>query len=164
MHKHAKHGGDIFHYCLPRCVISPSSVLIHRSVFEDVGTFDESLAVCEDYDLWLRICARYSVSYINEKLIIKYGGHDDQLSTRHWGMDRFRVQALESILQSSLNESRRKAVLEILMAKIGILLNGAEKRNNTELNNMYSEKLSMYRELRATFEVNGLSNVSGMIQ
>jgi hypothetical protein len=57
--------------------------------------FDENLEVCEDYDLWLRISARYPIGLVNEKLIVKYAGHDDQLSFKHWGMDRFRVLALE---------------------------------------------------------------------
>ncbi len=54
MKKHIKKGGWIFQDCLPLCAISPSAVMIHRSVFDDVGLFDESLPACEDYDLWLR--------------------------------------------------------------------------------------------------------------
>ncbi|MES9888132.1 MAG: glycosyltransferase family A protein, partial [Candidatus Sedimenticola sp. 6PFRAG1] len=100
MKKHTKQGGVIFRHCLPLCVISPSSVMIHRDVFEQVGVFDESLPACEDYDLWLRICARYPVAFIEQPQINKYGGHDDQLSRRHWGMDRFRLQALEKIIVS----------------------------------------------------------------
>ncbi|MGD8312533.1 MAG: glycosyltransferase, partial [Gammaproteobacteria bacterium] len=54
MKKHAKRGGDIYRHCLPRCVISPSAVVLHREVLETTGLFDESLPACEDYDLWLR--------------------------------------------------------------------------------------------------------------
>ncbi|MES9936336.1 MAG: glycosyltransferase family A protein, partial [Sedimenticola sp.] len=100
MKKHTKQGGAIFQHCLPLCVISPSSVLIHKSVFREVGLFDESLPACEDYDLWLRICARYPVTYVEQPQIVKYGGHEDQLSRRHWGMDRFRLHALEKIITS----------------------------------------------------------------
>ncbi|MET0093096.1 MAG: glycosyltransferase family A protein, partial [Sedimenticola sp.] len=82
MKKHTKQGGAIFQHCLPLCVISPSSVLIHKSVFREVGLFDESLPACEDYDLWLRICARYPVTYVEQPQIVKYGGHEDQLSRR----------------------------------------------------------------------------------
>ena len=62
--KHRKYGGSIFKHCLPLCVISPSSVMIHRRVFDQVGLFDETLPVCEDYDLWLRICARMPVLFV----------------------------------------------------------------------------------------------------
>ena len=40
MKKHQKSGGQIFLNCLPLCVISPSSVLIHRSLFDEVGLYD----------------------------------------------------------------------------------------------------------------------------
>ena len=100
MKKHAKYGGAIFHHCLPRCVISPSSVLIHDSVFKHIGEFDETLPVCEDYDLWLRISSRYEVLFIPEHLLVKYGGHEDQLSRKYWGMDLYRIRALKKILAS----------------------------------------------------------------
>ena len=113
MKKHRKYGGWIFDKCLPLCTISPSSALVHRSVLEQVGTFDESFEVCEDYELWLRICSQYPVLYLEEPLIVKYGGHEDQLSHSTWGLDRFRIRALEKLLQSedailSRSSSRRK--------------------------------------------------------
>ncbi|MES9872726.1 MAG: glycosyltransferase family A protein [Candidatus Sedimenticola sp. 6PFRAG7] len=133
MKKHTKQGGVIFRHCLPLCVISPSSVMIHRDVFEQVGVFDESLPACEDYDLWLRICARYPVAFIEQPQINKYGGHDDQLSRRHWGMDRFRLQALEKIIVSGeIQGQDLEAASEMLTRKAAILANGAEKRGKHE--------------------------------
>ena len=138
MNKHEKAGGDIFARCLPLCVMSPSSIVIHREIFEAVGLFDESLPACEDYDLWLRICARYSVAFVDQPSIIKYGGHEDQLSAAYWGMDRFRVRALEKLLgeeASPLNTEldKKSLVVEMLSKKNKILLNGAIKRGNSEL-------------------------------
>ena len=52
--------------------MSPSSVVLHRSLFDEVGMFDETLPVCEDYDLWLRIASQTRVLYVPEKLVIKY--------------------------------------------------------------------------------------------
>ena len=148
MNKHAKAGGEIFKRCLPRCVISPSSVIIHRSVFKEVGVFDETLPACEDYDLWLRICAVYPVLFLPEHLITKYGGHADQLSRRHWGMDRFRVQALEKIIQSDqLSLSDRVETLRVLLSKTAIVLEGARKRNNKEILSAYIEKQAHYQRL-----------------
>lgn len=116
MKKHRKYGGHIFRHCLPLCVISPSSVVIHRTVFDDIGYFDESLPACEDYDLWLRICSRYPVLYLDEELITKYGGHTDQLSHKHWGMDRFRIFSLEKIISDPmLGESKRDAAIRIML-------------------------------------------------
>jgi len=142
MKKHTKYGGDIFQHCLPLCRISPSSTVIRRDLFDEIGLFDESLPACEDYDLWLRMCATYPVLYAEEALLIKYGGHADQLSRRYWGMDRFRIRALEKIVASStLNAENRAAALAMLLEKLGIVLQGADKRGNTELANTCRGKL-----------------------
>lgn len=133
MNKHKKAGGHIFRHCLPLCAISPSAALIHRSLFEKIGLFDENLPACEDYDLWLRICSRYPVLYIDETLITKHGGHDDQLSRQYWGMDRFRIQALNNIIsETELNDSDREAAKKMMFKKINIYLAGAAKHGNTE--------------------------------
>ena len=134
MNKHKKTGGDIFAHCLPLCAISPSSTLIKKDIFQSTGAFDESLPACEDYDLWLRICAAYPVHYLDEKLLIKYGGHEDQLSRKHWGMDRFRVKALHQLLKATpLSPEQRSLATDMLEKKIIILLKGAQKHGNTEL-------------------------------
>jgi glycosyltransferase involved in cell wall biosynthesis len=133
MDKHQKRGGWIFEHCLPMCAMSPSSIIIHNSVLQTVGVFDEAFPACEDYDLWLRITARYAVAYIEQACVNKYGGHEDQLSHQHWGMDRFRVLALQQILESDLSLSMRNVATSMLIKKLNILLNGAIKRGNTEL-------------------------------
>jgi glycosyltransferase involved in cell wall biosynthesis len=148
MKKHAKHGGRIFSYCLPLCTISPSSVVLHRSVLEKTGLFDESLPACEDYDLWLRVCSVLPVLYLDEPLIIKYGGHPDQLSRRFWGMDRFRIRALEKLLQSdSLSVADRRAVARTLVGKIDVYLAGARKRAKWEEVNVYRTRRDLYARL-----------------
>ncbi|MFQ5936041.1 MAG: glycosyltransferase family 2 protein, partial [Acidiferrobacterales bacterium] len=148
MRKHLKYGGHIFTRCLPLCVISPSSVVLHRSVLEAVGVFDESFLACEDYDLWLRVCAVYPVLFIAQPLIVKYGGHADQLSRRYSGMDRFRIEALEKIIQSGrLSPADRNAAVDALLEKIGIHLNGAEKRRRRQEVVKYREKQAYYTQL-----------------
>lgn len=110
--------------------------------------FDETLPACEDYDLWLRICARYPVRYLNEPLIIKYGGHKDQLSRKFWGMDRFRIRALENIIQSGkLNSEDLKAAIEMLLKKTGIYIQGAEKREKWDEVEAYRKKQLYYQKM-----------------
>ncbi len=148
MKKHAKSGGNIFHRCLPLCVISPSSVIIHKSIFESVGTFDPDLPACEDYDLWLRICARYPVGFVESPQIIKYGGHEDQLSRRFWGMDRFRITALEKIIGSgALCGDDLHQAIQTLIEKAAILEHGASKRGRIEEATHYQTLQQHYREL-----------------
>jgi glycosyltransferase involved in cell wall biosynthesis len=134
MKKHQKTGGYIFERCLPLCVISPSSVLMHRDCFDDMGLFDESLPACEDYDYWLRYCARYPVLYVDKPLLIKNGGHADQLSRRYWGMDRFRIQALLKLLDSGcLTSQQQRVTIKMLDKKCSILETGARKHDNGEM-------------------------------
>ncbi|MEE9561472.1 MAG: glycosyltransferase family A protein [Thermoanaerobaculia bacterium] len=131
--KHAKQGGWIFRDCLPLCAISPSSVLIHRSIFDEVGRFDETLPACEDYDLWLRVCSRWPVLFVPDRLVVKHGGHEDQLSSRVWGLDRYRIQALEGILGSAtLGTEDRQAAIDMLVDKIDIYAAGARKRGRVD--------------------------------
>jgi len=136
MNKHRKTGGWIFQRCLPLCAMSPSSIVIHRDVFDDVGLFDTELPACEDYDLWLRIASQYEVAYVEQACINKYGGHDDQLSRLYWGMDRFRVIALEKLLSNPsfiLADSDRDIAINMLLKKLRILHKGAIKHENAEL-------------------------------
>jgi len=145
MNKHKKAGGHIFQHCLPLCAISPSAVMIHRSLFDEIGLFDETLPACEDYELWLRICSRYPVLFIDETLITKHGGHDDQLSRGYWGMDRFRIQALNKIVSASkLNDGDRDAAIKMMVNKINIYLAGAEKHGNTKHVDDFKELLTKY--------------------
>ena len=101
MKKHRKYSGDIFRHCLPLCIVSPSSVLLRNELLNKFGGFDESMPVCEDYDLWLRISMSFPFHFIEEKLIVKRGGHEDQLSRKFWGMDRWRVHSLKKLLQEN---------------------------------------------------------------
>ena len=130
MKKHQKYGGYIFDKCLDICRISPSSVLIHKKVLKDVGVFDETLQVCEDYDLWLRITSKYSVLFEKELLIVKYGGHKDQLSKVKEGIEQFRIQSLEKILAlNHLTEDQFIMTKNMLIRKLSIYSKGLEKRN-----------------------------------
>ena len=142
--KHEKNGGDIFIQCLKLCCISPSSSLVDRSVFDDFGFFDENLPACEDYDFWLRFCAFEDVHFVNEHLLIKNGGHDQQLSKKHWGMDRFRVTALEKLLKNqNLSDFKRKETIKELIFKLQVLIDGGRKRKKDAFVKKLDKKKTM---------------------
>lgn len=131
--RHRKSGGWIFQECLPLCAISPSSVMLHRSVFEEVGLFDENLPACEDYDFWLRFTAHNPVLFVDQPLVIKHGGHSDQLSRRIKALDRYRIQALAGLLESvPLEAADRLAAVATLLGKISIYKAGAARRGRDE--------------------------------
>ena len=145
MKKHQKYSGDIFRQSLPLCIVSPSSVMLRKSVLDEVGGFDELMPVCEDYDLWLRIAVRYPFKFLKEKLILKHGGHRDQLSRKYWGMDRWRIYALDKLLRDDdLNMQQREWVTEMLINKSSILIQGFEKRGKTEDARVYKNLVSRY--------------------
>ena len=142
MKKHRKYGGNIYNKCLPLCIISPSSIIMHKDIFNDVGLFDEELPVCEDYDMWLRICSKYGVLFLDQKLINKYGGHDDQLSKKYWGMDRYRVIALEKMIDNpNLNDKDRIDTINMAINKVKILQKGYIKHNHKKEAHEILEKL-----------------------
>jgi glycosyltransferase involved in cell wall biosynthesis len=129
---HRKMAGRIFLPSLARCVVSPSAVILHRRLIEAHGGFDETLPAAEDYDLWLRLSWRYEVGLVEEPLVIKRGGHADQLS-RQWGLDRWRIQALVKLLQEpDLPESYKQAARRTLGAKCAIYAQGCDKRGKGE--------------------------------
>jgi GT2 family glycosyltransferase len=127
--KHAKAGGRLLERSLELCCISPSAAVVRRDVLEALGGFDEAYPVCEDYELWLRLTARYPVAFVPEPLVTKRGGHADQLSASRWGFDRWRVAAIVKLLDEGCldAEGHRSAVAE-LHRKCDILIGGFAKR------------------------------------
>ncbi|PIV22513.1 MAG: glycosyl transferase, partial [Deltaproteobacteria bacterium CG03_land_8_20_14_0_80_45_14] len=145
MLKHAKYSGWIFEKCLPLCIISPSSVMMRRALFSRIGLFDEALPVCEDYDFWLRVSARFPIFFINRKLISKRGGHPDQLSQKSWGNDRYRVMALEKLLSEPyVGSEEREMILKEMKKKCSILYKGFLKRGNEIKGRQYQEMMRRY--------------------
>ena len=139
--KHRKLEGYAFKESLNMCVISPSSVLINRCLFNKYGMFKTWLKACEDYEIWLRFTSKVPIYLVNEPCVVKHGGHADQLSKKFWGMDRFRVRALEKlILRFKLSKMQKLEMLKVLIAKIKIIISGAEKRKNTKFLKIYKYK------------------------
>ena len=142
MKKHQKYGGFIFEKCLDMCRISPSSVMIHRRIFDEIGLFDEDLIICEDYDLWLRISSKYPVLYLDSMLIKKFGGHEDQLSKNINGIEQFRIQSLEKILKNlPLKHSYFNAAKNMVLKKLRIYRSGLIKRNKIKENAFIEKKI-----------------------
>lgn len=128
--KHKKSGGRIFTSCTRLCLISPSASMMRRSLLENVGLFNETFPVCEDYELWLRVTARFEVGFLTHPLTIKYGGHKDQLSSRYHSMDLWRIRALSSYIHSpDLSESEKQAVCSEIQFKAHVLLKGFQKHS-----------------------------------
>ncbi len=130
--RHEKPSGMIFEPSLSLCLVSPSAVMIKRSLFEEVGLFDETLPACEDYDLWLRVSCRHQVHLIDTPLIIKRGGHYDQLSASP-GLDKFRIKAIKKVIESGLlSAAQYQTAVETLKEKCDIYASGCRKRGRMD--------------------------------
>ena len=140
---HQKSGGDIFNRSVHLCLVSPSTVVLEKKLLEEFNGFDESFTVCEDFDLWLRILEKYPIGFVKDEVIIKYGGHDDQLSAKFKAMDIFRIKTYQKLLEKkSLSVERKQEVLVIAQKKCEILITGYEKHGHhekaTEVKNILS--------------------------
>ena len=130
--RHLKFSGMIFERLLAICLVSPSAVMIKKTLFDAVGVFDERLPACEDYDLWLRISSRYPVHLIDTPLIIKRGGHKDQLSKTPV-LDKYRIQALLKLLEDNyLTPRQKQSVIAALEEKCAVYAGGCRKRGREE--------------------------------
>jgi glycosyltransferase involved in cell wall biosynthesis len=64
--------GDLADRTLISNVIgTPSRVLVRGECFDDVGTFDESLSTKQDWDLYLRLCQRWTVALVDDHLCFR---------------------------------------------------------------------------------------------
>ncbi len=144
--RHRKPEGWIFEPSLHLCLISPSAVMIEKRLFDEVGLFDERYPACEDYDLWLRITCRFPVGLVRQALIVKRGGHSDQLS-RLPVLDKYRIESIWNLLKSGmLSDAQVRAAVDVLRQKCAIYATGCRKRGRLE---EAEEYLRMARECEA---------------
>ena len=122
-------------------------MLFRKNILDHVGWFDNHLPVCEDYDLWLRITAEYRILFIDDPLIIKYGGHDDQLSHGVEGIEFFRIKSLENLLErSELSTDNRILSIQMIIKKYNIYLNGLVKRKKQGEADQIKEKIKFWKK------------------
>lgn len=85
--------------------VASGSVTMRRKVFEELGGFDESLWIGEDYKLWLMCSEKYKIKYIH-RVLYKYSvitdgdslTHRDDLQKSHQGrLDIVKQESLERI-------------------------------------------------------------------
>ncbi|MBC8412412.1 glycosyltransferase [bacterium] len=144
---HIKPFGWIWDVSLLRCVISPSGVMLRKSLLKQYNGFDETYPTCEDYDLWIKITRHHPVGLEPSLSIVKYRGHEDELSGKYSALDSFRSRSLEALLQNETNPLCRAKIIAILSQKLQILMSGAEKRNNIEGALGYKKRFTLISQL-----------------
>lgn len=143
--------GDLFPDSLRKCVIGPSTVLLRRAVFEQAGGFREDLEIAEDYELWLRLTARYRVGYVTQELVIKRAGHAGQLSERYGQIEIFRLRALHDLVAGGHfgAASHHAAACAELARKARIYAAGCRKRGRLDAAHRYAALAQRWSPERA---------------
>ena len=127
---------------------------MHKSLFKEHGLFDEKLKVCEDYEMWLRISSCEEIFFLQDKLVVKHGGHCDQLSKKYWGMDRFRVEAIEkNINRNYFSKKQNLIAINYLLKKIEIIMTGAKKRENVKTFTNTNKNLIIGKKLKMSINI-----------
>jgi glycosyltransferase involved in cell wall biosynthesis len=146
--------GWIFEQAVHSSPMCTSTALIRKTCFQECGAFDENLPACEDYDLWLRLAARYPIYGLEGATVTRRSPRRDS-SSRSWSWDRFRVYALEKAFQSGhLSSTQRFLVAEEIVRKCERLVDGFRRHKSAERSNFYERKRKRFvlevRKLRAS--------------
>ena len=64
------HTGRMFQHLVRNCFVFTPTVVVRRRCLEEIGLFNEALPVSEDFNLWLRIAARWEIAFVPEVLAI----------------------------------------------------------------------------------------------
>ncbi|RMG05915.1 MAG: glycosyltransferase [Nitrospirae bacterium] len=141
---HLKKEGWIWKDSLNLCLISPSSVLLKKSLFERYGGFREDLPACEDYDLWLKITRYHPVGLVPTYCGARHAGGHEQQSKRFPAMDRFRVESLFTALERETDPELAEEIKTVLKKKASILIKGFRKRGKDTETAELEERLKRY--------------------
>ncbi len=127
-----KRQGDIFVDAVKKCIMGPSTLMVHTSVLQDCGMFDPSLEIAEDYELGMRICNRYPIGFIDKPLTVKRAGKYDQLSSKYAHIEDFRIKALLPLVKRhAFTDYHMYIAKKELARKTSIWNTGRDKRRYT---------------------------------
>jgi Predicted glycosyltransferases len=102
-------------------LIHGCGLLIHRSHFDRVGVFDESLVTTQDYDLWFRMMRNQTIVFVPKPLVIgrehaaqrgkTLSSHQTERDKIHIGfMDKLTEDEMSAMYGSSYNFYHRMSV------------------------------------------------------
>lgn len=86
--------GKIWNKLLNGNMITTSSVIIKKDIFEEFNGFREELPYCEDWDLWLRCAEKYDIGF-NKEPLVKYRIHDGGVSKNFVKMHKKRKMVIK---------------------------------------------------------------------
>lgn len=102
--------GDLFAALVVRCFPLMSSMLVERQAYDDVGGMDPTIVYSHDYDLWLRLGAKYPGAVMPERLV-RYWWHPNQLSRKVEARYQDDLMLLERVMRGELRSDARAMAL-----------------------------------------------------
>ena len=110
---HISVNGDVFATLLVRDFVeSGSNPLIRAEALAEVGGFDESLPAVEDWDMWLRLAARYEFVCVPSPQIL-YRVSSSSMSSNVWKMEAGSLRVIErafAVAPESLQHLKREVL------------------------------------------------------
>lgn len=80
------------------CPIIPSTVMVRRNAFRQVGMFDPELRYAQDTEMWARIIASYSVRRLPEPLVFRRA-HSGSLSSDFFTKVRYKKRVSKKLVR-----------------------------------------------------------------
>jgi len=82
--------------------------LIHKSLFEKYGYFDEKIGFMEDFELWLRVCLQFNCRlHLVPKILAKYRIHEQQLTITKVDKNLENKLKIRKLVLSRLSQEER---------------------------------------------------------
>lgn len=89
--------------------------LIHKSIFDRFGVFDESIEYKEDYEFWLRCCLIHDCElFLIPAKLAQYRIHSTQITKKKVRDNLERVEIIKNMVLVKLSEDKRKQYLNEL--------------------------------------------------
>lgn len=106
VHKNSNKGNIFFKEIYGDLMSPTSAIIIKKSVFSTVGTFDENLEARQDYDMWLRVCEKYKVGFLNKILVDIYRDGHERISDNYIKHIEATKKVLEKIISNPIIDER----------------------------------------------------------
>ena len=89
--------------------------LLHKSIFENFGMFDETIGFQEDYEFWLRLCLQNGFEfYLISKSLMKYRIHENQLTHKNIKKAMENAKIVRNIVLDKLDSDLKMKYVEAL--------------------------------------------------
>jgi glycosyltransferase involved in cell wall biosynthesis len=105
--------GDVYKHFLKGSFLMPSTMMIKKSVLDEMGGYDEALAY-EDYDFWLRSSRVWDYAYIPQVLSqqrVVAGSHSTSFYKKKSLLVQSEILIYRKALSLNKNEEENKALL-----------------------------------------------------